>query len=124
MEGDHIYHMKADSTWTHLREASSAIERAVDLVEASDVKGRLIGKAEQLRYFIGGDPEDPEAVASPRPDTLDTIQSDITAIMEVVDDDAADHLREARKQLLLTIVTLDDRRRKQHQSFATSNNEE
>lgn len=112
--------MKTNNVRKCLREASESIQCAADAADEPGVKSQLVAIADQLQYFVEGDSTDPEAEATPRPDTLDTIQSKLTGIMEEGDDDVTEHLREARKQLLLTIVTLDDRRRKQHRSFAES----
>lgn len=113
--------MKTNIVRKCLREASESIQRAADAAESPGVTARLTGIADQLHYHVEGDPRDPEATATPRPDTLDTIQSTIGEITDDVDDsDVTDHLQDAQQQLVLTIVTLDDWRQKQHQSFATS----
>lgn len=109
--------MKISSTRNSLKKASKAVQQGIESAEP-EVARRLSGIAEQLEYYIEGDPSNPEAHASPQPGTLDTIQSNISDIIDTCEDQhVSSHLTEARKHLILTIVTLDNRRRKQYESF-------
>lgn len=106
--------MASRSVEGRLRRASEDLADICETVELPDVtEQRLRGKAEQLRYLADADPVDPEAVANPDPDSLDTIREHLTAAMDEVDEDTAVRLERVCGEVLGAISILVERREKQ-----------
>lgn len=107
--------MTTSGVRTSLLRASEEIE---DICEhnpvAESTEKRLAGIAEQLRYLAEGDPSDPEAMARPDPDSLDTIRDNITDLIAEVDDETATRLNRSRDEVLVAISVLSDRIEKEH----------
>jgi hypothetical protein len=101
--------MSLDSVREQLRRASEEIDSACEETTAADAEEYLTGIVRLLDYYADGDVTDPEAHIYPPPGALDTIQSRITDVIEETDDPAAEHLRNARTQLLEVILALHDR---------------
>lgn len=103
-------HMPPSNVRACLRRASEEIEEICENVPVSEsVEKRLAGIAEQLRYLVDGDSTDPEALARPDPDSLDTIRDHLTDVISEVDEDTATHLERARDEVLLASSVLADR---------------
>lgn len=99
---------------TSLRRAYEGIEDVCENVPVpeSDEK-RLAGIAEQLRYYAEGGSMDPEASASPDPDTLDTIRDHLVEVSSEAEGDVGTHLERVCDELLVAISVLNERLEKQ-----------
>lgn len=99
----------------HLQQAAQDVERVSDNDAVSDDRALLAGLAEQLNYFAEGDTADPEATVQPDRGVLDSIQHRLSTVIDRTDDEpCVDRLRNAREQLLLVIMTLEDQWQNQH----------
>lgn len=107
-------HMTSTNVRASLRRAYREIEDVCENapVSESDEK-RLAGIAEQLRYFAEGGSMDPEASASPDPDTLDTIRDHLVEVSSEAEGDVAAHLERVCDELLFAISVLYERLEKQ-----------
>lgn len=101
--------MAVESVHEQLSRASAEIEAACEASTAADSEAYLTGIVRLLDYYVAGDFDDPEAHAYPQPGALDTIQYRLAEVVEELDDPAAEHLQNARSQLLELIVALDGR---------------
>lgn len=113
--GAHTKHMKSTSVRHDLSTAADALSRAAETTTDPDVRAKLTGMADQLRYAAGDDTTDPEALVQPSPSTLDTIQRELETLMESASDSEKAELRTARNRLLVAIITLDDQWRTQNE---------
>lgn len=95
-----------------LQQVCADLEQAGETA-AADRVSRLAGIEEQLRHVADGPTEDPEALAFPDPQALDTIHENLAALAEEADEETAIHLRRARDGLLRAIATLEDELAKQ-----------
>lgn len=109
--------MKSGNVRESLRRAHAALERVRD--EHPSVAAPLAGIAEQLEYAVEGGAVEPEAVVAVERGALDTIQRRLDEVIVESDQEAvAARLQEAREEILLAIVTLEDEWKGQHGSHA------
>lgn len=101
--------MGVDSVHEQLRRVAAEIDSACEETTAEDAEAYLSGVARLLDYYVEGDVTDPEAHVYPPPGALDTIQHRLTTVIEETGDPAAEHLQNARAQLLEAILALDGR---------------
>lgn len=101
--------MGVKSVRKQLGRASDEIDSACEETTAAEAEEYLTGIVQLLDHYADGTVTDPEAKAFPPPGALDTIQHRLTEVMEETDDPAAEHLRNARGQLIEVILVLDER---------------
>lgn len=107
--------MSSREVRANLRRACKEIEDTCEDLSLSDEE-YLRKIVEQLRYLNGVDRQDPEALAFPDPDSLDTIVENLGDVISDVEGDAAVRLERAREELLLAISMLKDRLERQHET--------
>lgn len=103
--------------YSHLRQASEAIEAARGNPLPADAEAYLDGAVELLTHHSDGGATGSEAMMYPTPAALDTVQGRLSEIIEETDDPAAGNIREARDQILQAILLLDEQ---QHEGRPTS----
>jgi hypothetical protein len=107
--------MKPHNVRKHLKQAANDVKQVRDHDAVSGDRDLLVGIAKQLDYFVEGDTKDPEATVYPERGALDSIQARLGTVIDRTDDDTcADHLGRARRQLMMVIMTLEDRWQNQH----------
>lgn len=101
--------MTANTVRGSLRQAAEEIQDICETAPLADeTEDRLAGIAEQLDYLVEGDPTDPEALAGPDPDTLDTIRDQLAVVVAESEGDTATRLERARDEVLHALSVLDD----------------
>lgn len=101
--------MGVKSVREQLRQAAEEIDSACEETTAADAEEYLTGIARLLDHYVEGGVTDPEGHAYPPPGTLDTIQNRLTKLIEDCDDPVAEHLQNARVNLLEVIMVLNER---------------
>lgn len=102
--------MGATNVRERLRRACEAIDEAREAPGATEAEEWLGRVRTQLRHFVDGDTDDPEAHVYPSPGALETMQARLEEVIDRTDDEAvADHLDDARAYIRQVREMLDAR---------------
>lgn len=101
--------MRGTSTRAHLRGAAESIAAARRATTSSET-GEYLAEVERLlTYHAEGSDTDPEAMIYPAPGALDTVQRRLSEEIDAADGEVAEHLENARAELIQAIIMLDER---------------
>lgn len=111
------HRVRRKSIHSHLRQAAEAVEAAREQPMPADADGYLDGVERLLTHHVDGGATESEAMIYPSPGALETVQVHLSELIEETDGPAAEDLRNARAQILQTILLLYER---QHEGRPTS----
>lgn len=102
--------MKQVTIRMHLQRAAEEIATAREESITSDNDDYLDGIERLLSHHEKGDATHSEAIIYPEPGALDIVQNRLSKIIDETEDPAVEHLRNARMEILQTILMLDERK--------------